>query len=559
MRGDLDTYRIQVPAGTWLNADLLRADNAWRLDLGPELAADVITGEMSGGAVRAGVWIEEPQGVQVTVSLPGADEATGYDLVLSFCSPDASEPDNGPETAAPTGPFSNFDRTLCSPADEDWHRLDALASDILVVARAWFPEQEGDIDLYLFGPDLELLAVGGNEGPLESIVHVTHAPGTHFLRVVLAPEREISGLNYDLDLGLEAVPSECEADVFEPNDSPATGRMLMSTIYEDLTACPEDEDHFVLPLGAGDEVELQLDFFDDEGDLDLLVFDPAGGLIASAESQSDDEALAFVAEQDGLHRVEVVLAADRGGMPGNRYGIAVEGGGSVCAPDPFEPNDTPEAAPPVPSGDYRDQTVCPSDDDWYLLELGFGEEVIINIGYDPGEGDVDGFLYAPDGALAAEGTTGGNETFAYDVAESGLYLLHIVLAEEAGAVPGTVYDFGVLSIPTSNCSPDAYEPNESQGSAFPLGVGLYPGATACTGEVDWYRVDLPPEGGTAIITRSAGDGFVTAGTYDATGELVGKTALADEEDALLELGGGTQWLAIEAEAVELVYGVELIY
>ncbi|MDD1770186.1 MAG: pre-peptidase C-terminal domain-containing protein [Methanomassiliicoccales archaeon] len=93
--------------------------------------------------------------------------------------------------------------------------------------------------------------------------------------------------------------------------------------------------------------------------------------------------------------------------------------------DAFEENDNPSQAASIGPGTYAG-LVC-NDDDWFKVNVGAGYAVYANASFTNANGNLDLFLYAPDGStlLDSSQTTGNVESVTTTVSESGNYYVCI--------------------------------------------------------------------------------------------------------------------------------------
>lgn len=112
----------------------------------------------------------------------------------------------------------------------------------------------------------------------------------------------------------------CADDAFEPNDDPERGRPLVPGVYGDLAICGGNDDWYVVELRQGERLRVQLDISAAAGDLDLGLFDEAGGVLATSAGTGDREVVEALAERDGTWRLRVYGFADAAGS----YTLSVE-------------------------------------------------------------------------------------------------------------------------------------------------------------------------------------------------------------------------------------------
>jgi cysteine-rich repeat protein len=93
---------------------------------------------------------------------------------------------------------------------------------------------------------------------------------------------------------LEDVNGGCVDDRFEENDNLEASVAVNPSAYADLKICADDEDYYQMTVCAGGTLNLQLNFVDADGDLDLELLDDAGGSITVASGVMDVEEIEWV-------------------------------------------------------------------------------------------------------------------------------------------------------------------------------------------------------------------------------------------------------------------------
>lgn len=208
------------------------------------------------------------------------------DPVTAECSPDAFEPNNSVSEAKPFTPGVK-DASICA-ADLDFYRLD-VGADTLVTVRIEPKGDGGDLDLQLRDQYGELVAVSAGAGSDELIAVCVALPQTIYAEV----------LGYSGQQGeyrferTDASDSCCEDDGGEPDNGPASARLLLMNDIAGGTICPFDDDYFKFQLGAPAKVTLTLAGASGIGgqnvDVDLQVYGPSGAIVASGETFGDEQ------------------------------------------------------------------------------------------------------------------------------------------------------------------------------------------------------------------------------------------------------------------------------
>jgi hypothetical protein len=101
---------------------------------------------------------------------------------------------------------------------------------------------------------------------------------------------------------------------------------------------------------------------------------------------------------------------------------------AICPPDDgFEQNDTPATARAITSGATNAAVVCAGDDDYFSIAASAGDTIAVDALFLHSRGDVDVYLYNPDGTVAGKGeSTDDDEHFAADATQTGTYVVRVL-------------------------------------------------------------------------------------------------------------------------------------
>lgn len=264
--------------------------------------------------------------------------------------------------------------------------------------------------------------------------------------------------------------------------------------------------------------------------------------VPSVEAGAFWVAIVADAEQD-----VVEVAEDNNTAPS---GVIVVDTSLSCEGDPYEPNDAPGIASPLPAAPdlLAGLTVCPKLDDWYAFELPAKKAfaVTVKYAYDGAKGELGVELYDPTGGLVASQLGGKGTATVYlpYVFNPGSYKVRVYNVSVSGAP--YAYSLGVLvGTPSTGdaCAPDVFEPNGASTSSAAIGCGLHE-LTMCKTDTDWLllpavkgeeltltlnhpkaelRADLFEDPGGKAVASLNGNG-VLAWTPAATGSLALRVA-----------------------------------
>jgi hypothetical protein len=501
---DEDHFELVLLDGDVLTAQALFAHAEGNIDLelrnvlGTPLATSASTTSdesvtwtaIGNQTVRLVVWL--------TADL-GAVAGSGYSLDVSVtngavCVDDALEDDDDAATATPLPGAGLFGGGVACDADFDFYEISLIAGDELTLDTL-FDHAEGDINVVLQDASGGTIDTGTSASDHERVAHIAAGAEQVFFRVELfADTGSWPGNEYDLDVAIENW-TVCQVDPSEDDDTPATANVLTTPgLYEFLSACDGDPDWFEIDLFAGETLTLDVLFQQSFGDLDIELQDLAGGTLATGTSSDDDESVSWTATIDETVRLRVDLIADLGWYLGNRYALVVTvTDPATCRDDAREEDDDATSATFLPDrASYPGGVVCPSDVDWFELQLFAGEVLSLATTFVHAEGDIDVELYdSAGGLLDASATADDVETVGYATASDELVRLRVELVADSGSAAGNSYvvDVGVMNLDV--CVPDVEEDNDTPAMAAILpGAGYFGPLTACDTDEDWFEFDL---------------------------------------------------------------------
>lgn len=441
---DDDYYALDLIAGDAVEArlDFDPAEGAVTFELlGETATTSVMPGLTSlafdvpaSGVYNFRVHLDEDRG-----DVLGAPYELAFDIELAPCVDDDDEDDDAPGQAKPAaGTITG--RRLCE-ADDDYFMIDAVTDDVLRID-ASFGHDEGNLDVELIDPNGVVVADGTSTSDDETVMHTVATDGMHYVRVFLAGDAgTVAGVPYALSVG-HTTPPRCVADGFEPNDSSAAATPLTAGAHSSLSICPSDEDFYSFVAPPNASLSIDVAFSDAEGDIDLELLDATGTQVALSDSDTDDESIRHTVTSSGTYVVRVLLWGDDGSVPGNVYDLDL--GVSACLYDAMEPNDARTSAVATPLGTHSNLASCPSNEDWYAVQIGAGQTLDASVTFSHAEGDIDIQLYNPQGATVVSSVTASdNEQLALQSLNGGTYTLRVYLYADTGSQPGNPYDLSL--------------------------------------------------------------------------------------------------------------------
>jgi len=116
----------------------------------------------------------------------------------------------------------------------------------------------------------------------------------------------------------------CVDDSLEDNDDFASARTIAPGAYNNLTACPFDDDWYAVTIPARFRVTVQAVFQHGDGDIDIALRNESGEILDTSSSVTDNEQVGpLILFVEQVLYVEVDLLGFGGDPPGNTYGIAI--------------------------------------------------------------------------------------------------------------------------------------------------------------------------------------------------------------------------------------------
>jgi len=422
----------------------------------------------------------------------------------------------------------------------------------------------------LFEPGGALVAEATSSDDDELLTWVATSAGLHTLAVELVADGgSLPGNVYELEANVGPVLT-CPLDddpvwpyrygfYSTPNGSRVDGIVL----------CPGDEEVFFAWLSPGDEVQVELQFEHDEGDIDLLQYScwpvwpdswaPYTCSTVASSTSSDDDELLTVSNPSSDYAAfgfRAVLASDDGLFEGNELSVVLTQLAG-CVDDALENNDDWRERSWLDPGSYAGLTACEGDLDYYGVPLVAGDSLDAEIAFDPAEGDLDLHIYDGVALLASSTSSTGVESVSWTAADDGIYEVVVEMVAESGA-PGAGYDLD-LAFPVATCVEDTDEEDDDPTTATQLTVNPdYPSHFACPGDGDWYSYVLQVGQSWYTLVEFEHDaGDIDIFVYDAGLELVASGTSADDDELAFHVvapgDAGTHYLQVvlisEADAV----------
>lgn len=255
------------------------------------------------------------------------------------CPADDPYEDNDDAAQATLVSFGATVRAILCPEDAD---INGRMSDFFAVdaydgrtidMRVTFTAAEGAVNLLLRDPAGAVVAVSRGTGGSEQVTYrvPVGGAGRYTLQVYMSvDEGTVPGNAYTLAV---APGPTCPADdPFEDNDDIAHATALAAGTTLEAVLCPDDvdfngrvSDFFGFDAAAGQSIDLLVGFLQAEGDINVVLWGPAGTVVAFSRGTVDNEhVLSTVpAGGDGRYTLQAYLADDTGSVPGNPYSVTL--------------------------------------------------------------------------------------------------------------------------------------------------------------------------------------------------------------------------------------------
>lgn len=391
---DYDYYTISASAGDTISV-VMRIDPYSSADLDLFLYAP---GAADGDALNSSESLASWEELSHVATTTGAHvlEVKPYDLegesrvwyalfVGTSATDDAFEDNDRQATAVDLTGQVNTTLTGLQAHDVDYYKVN-VAGDQLLRVSLTFDNQRGDLDVYLYDPDGQLVT-GAVEIGIDDALWGTNITGYYTIKVV----PYIPCANYALRVEVSAAD-----DVFEDNDREDQATVVTPGTYANLVCY--DEDYYSVSLTAGQWLNATIFFSHREGDLDLYLYRPGEEeAVASAGSTGENEELYYRAPETGTYLLhvtpyEINLA----------YAMAISH--VNLTHDALEPNNDFDSAATIEFGrTYANLSAW--DADIYAVEVPARTLFAVDLLFDVCQGDLD--LYLVDEYMDLVDASGG--------------------------------------------------------------------------------------------------------------------------------------------------------
>lgn len=509
--GDNDHYRFDAPrAGALtLSARQMPAtiDLAARLlDANLQVIADWQVAPRPGGDLEVTFDIPRPGSYTLVTadSYNDAEAAQPFRIDLAyFPADDGYEPNGTIGAAWPIALSGDVKASIFPRGDQDWYSLWTEAPGRLTVKAHGVPP-ELDIAYRLYNADGAVAydwQVAPRPGGETAAVFDLKLPGAYFLELADSYNDQRSASPYTLSTAF--VPS---LDNYEPNDSFADAVAIPATGSRRLTLLPKgDADWFRVDVDHSGE--LKIGAFDVPQSLDVAirVHNRDKQVIADwmvPPRPGGDTVGAVDLPRPGSYYIEIKDSYDdQGDIAHFRFETVF-----TPEPDQYEPNNTVGGATLVSTDSEFLFNILPrGDTDWFAMEVAAPGELKISLDEGPKDLDLHYRVWNSDRQvirdwMAPYSKGGLTEGFA-DLPWAGFYFIEVVDGSNDGrsVEPATLQSHFTPA-------PDAYEPNNSFGTASPVATeGSGQAHILPRGDNDWFRLEAPAAGELTVSLAAVPD------------------------------------------------------
>ena len=591
--GNDDWYLIDICAGGFLQVDLRFAHDEGDIDAWLVAPDGAVLSEATSGNDNETILLSPSADETVYLRVYGFNGASNTyetDVVIEgcepqFCNDDAREDNDAIEfaTPAPSG-FADDTLQVCA-GDVDWFAIDTCAGGVVTVD-VTFEHQRGDVDARMLDAAGVEVASGTSATNDERLRFESDAEQTLTVAVEgwsgaenaygFAVEVTGCGCVADRDCGDGLVCVEgacvpgalCDDDDLEDNDSSDTAAPLGAGNVAARQVCADDDVWYVVDVCPGGNLAIDIAFTDAAGDIDVELFDAAGGSLARSTSGTDNERVEWSADAGGQAFLRVYGFG--GAVNGYDLAVAIEGCVEpVCVDDGFEidgGNGTLDSAASIEPGAFDALTICrpggeDADEDWFAIAVCAGGVFTADIDFAHADGDIDLEVYA-DAAEPLARSTSADDDEAIRVELADATTLYVRVYGFSGAQNDYAMAIAVdgcgcevdrdcpdgqlcldgACVPPPACLDDRMEENDDAGEAADLVLGAPADRLQiCAGDDDWYAFAVCPGGTLTVdVDFTHADGDLDLTLLDAAGvELARSASILDGEtvSATPEAGG----------------------
>ncbi len=395
-----DWYKLDVEPGAILGIELLHDERHGDLAVSLHDAAGAQLYPLAGEKPAQHIgFTPQTSPVFIKVDLPpggkAGDQTYGLmvDRTFGGCPNDEFEPNDTLDDAVLVGSNQVFTTVIC-PADRDWLKVSAQAGQTIELTLD-FQHSFGDLDLYLYTSDGQVLARSETATSREQLVFHNGTPDTYYIEV-----RGYQGAVNTGELLAKVVPTNtwCFEDKFSPNHGPGNSLLLPENVYYDLLICSDKEDWYQVDMNAGETVTITVaPQLPEDSPLQVVGFnDPEGkkilGAVDASPAPNQVRWKAFMQEAGSFRWQVRTLGAETTIYAMSHF---VSDPPGQCVDDRFTPSNTIKDAEDVACdvGFVTRLKICAGGEDWFRIKASAYEELFVYVFGFPDEAPLQASLH----------------------------------------------------------------------------------------------------------------------------------------------------------------------
>jgi len=451
--------------------------------------------------------------------------------------------------------------------DEDWFQINLNPGDTIDI-NIYFDPMEGDLQLELYDPTYTLQAGSYSMNDGEHITFSADMEGEWRIRVYHRFADSV--VHYDLQTYVNFEYSG--DDPKEDNDGFWSSCEVNPDNYPGLKLVEDDEDWFHTYLNPGDIIEVNIYFENEDGNLELELYDPFEDHRIGSYSGDDGESLVYKVDVSGDWRIRIYHKFKDTEVP---YDLDL-----WLMEDFYEFNDDPH----IFGGkkNHRSNLIqlertwlsdlygmaVQGNPDWYIIEVSPGfEHLKIELIFNHSQGNIDMQIhyihfdeygyYQYHELIGGSYSSSDNETIDISGISHGYYFVEVY-----GASWGNEYDMWWDDIRTL-WSDDNYEVNDDPLSAYNIsyipGISLWEyNGLALQFNEDWYEIYVHDSNWelTVWIGYDSAEGLMGFDLYDKDlNKLVTNFTLDDNGFIIRTVSKGTYFIKVFGDNSGNVYNL----
>ncbi len=551
---DDDIYQLTPSVSGTLNVDLLFSDADGNLELAILDAEQNFLDRSIGDtdSERVSVRVDQGETYFVFVDATTVTRSTDYELRLEVTQapPDGDrfESNNSFETAASLGSIGSLAESglsLHRPGDEDYYTFTANGSGTMQISLD-FQHEIANLNLAIFDAAQVRLAESESFSNAERVA-INVVQGAQYFVEVNSPAFESTpsyGLTFNLLTGNFG-------DFFESNNSidSATDLGEVQIYREDGLSvhAPGDFDFFTFTVPTDGQIRVEIEFSQQEGDLDLFLLSGPRTTIAESQTNDDNE---VVTANVLAGTTYIVIVSGHGFATNENYNLFLELGDGFVG-DRFEPNNAfgqPTNLGITDRFEATDLTIDASSDvDYFALTAPINGTLDVEVLFEHAIGNLEVIVLNANQQLMAVGLTeSDNENISVRVVQGQTYFIRVEGSEVDAEVP-----YGIVAVVREGAPlGDRFEPNNSFNTATNFVVvteRAEPGLSFHSAETDDYFTFIAGASGvlTVDVTFSHAQGDVDAFLLDSGPNLLvaGQTE-TDNERLITNVIQGRQYFLV---------------